>query len=494
MQNLRISSSLRFFFFLISAGAPASAQENLIPRLGPAPAVKAPVPEVDRLIGKVPLWHVPSHRTPLVSATVLLPCGAADDPPGKAGLAALTAAMLNEGAGSRGALELADELDLLGASLRASADRESSRITLLVLRRNLEPALNLLADVLMRPRFEDKEWQRVKTLWINRLNQEKDNPMLAAKVAGDRIAFGDRHPYGLPAAGLAETVKGLSLDDLKQFYGRFWRPEGAAVVSAGDAAIAELKSHLEERLKGWEGIGPAPPQLGSPSRPVPSFPNGPRPRLAAVHKPQAPQTTIRVLAPGIARTDPAYLPLSLANAILGGTFTSRLIQNLRESHGYTYGVSSAFSKLHGQGVFVAASSVSTDVTAESIHEFAGEFRRVTSAPFSAEEMEKARATLRNNIVEGLETVAGTASLFVELAEAGLPPDEIKRHLEGLNRATLKEVQEAASRIIDWDKATIVLVGDLQAIRKEIAEIDPEGLSALSVLDAEGAPINGAASR
>ncbi len=450
-----------------------------LPDVPPLPPVRPQLPETATVREGIKLWHVHATQVPAVSLIVHLPVGAVDDPAGKAGLAALTATMLDEGAGERGALELADEIDFLGASLGVGADHEGTTVSLQVLRRNLEPALDILADVLLRPRFEEKEWNRVKTLWSNDLVQRNENPSLVARLVGNRVFFGDEHPYGRPVSGYISSVESIELDDVKAFYTQRYRPGGVTVVAAGDIETPALAALLAARFEGWSDRGAAPA-----SRSIPSIPPE-RPRLVVVDKPGSTQTVIRVVGPGISRHSPDYTELSLLNVIFGGSFTSRLMSNLRETHGYTYGAGSGFMQMRGQGTFVSGTPVRRDVTGESLAELAKEYRRIAAGPITSDEINKARSSLRQGVVESFETLAGTVRRFANLAENGLDPLELTRFLAEIESVDRKTLVDTAAKYIDWDAATIVLIGDRATIEPQVPAIAADEAEEILVVDEEG---------
>jgi zinc protease len=460
---------------------PAPAADLLPPRPPPpgSPApFDPPMPQVGKLSGGIPFWSLESHEVPVVSLTFIVNgAGAASDPPGKYGLASIAASMLDEGAGSRDALEIADDLEILGASLSASASRERGELRLVVLRRNLDRALDILADVLLRPRFEEKEWERVKTLAVNELVQRRDSPPAVARIVADRQFFGDGHPYAAPIGGYADMVKGIGLDEARSFYRERWVPRDAAVVAAGDIG-PDLRAKLDERLGSWKT-----PE-GAPRPPAPPAGKPPRPRLVLVEKAGAPQTVISIDMPGLARTDPSYTDLLLANLVFGGTFTSRLNLNLREEHEFTYGARTEFHRLRGPGAYIIQTSVKTDVTGRALEEIVKECRGMDGG-LRAGEIEKVMATARTGAVESFSTTSSSLEVLAQVAALGLPPDDPKRMLRRIEAAAPADVEKAARSIIRWDAGTVVLVGDRKAIEEGLAAAKGLDLPAPIVVGPDG---------
>ncbi len=481
-----------------------SAPSALLPSQPPAPGAErafAPrAPVVVTLSNGMPVWVLESSPVPVVNVKLVMRgAGSASDPAEKSGLAALAAGMLDEGAGERGALDLAKELDLLGASIGTGVSRESGEIHLSVLRRNVDSALDIFADVLLRPRFDPKEWERVKTLTVNSLLQRRDNPASSARVVTDRVFFGAGHPYADPVSGDAGSVGGIDVEELRKFHAARWNPASAVLIATGDISAEEIREKLEKRLGSWMPAG-AP----APAAPPPALSAAKRPRLVVVEKPNAPQTVISIALPGRARRDPAYAQLVLASNVFGGSFTSRLVQNLREKHEFTYGASSNFQRLRGPGAFLIQTSVKTDTTGEALVEIARECRDM-SAGLRAGELEKAKAAARTSLVEAFSTASSALDLLAATTELELPPDEPRRNIERMAAAAAADVERIAREVIRWGDATIVLVGDRAAIEAEVAEANrllkdlpgepkAEGLDAPVYFDADGRPAEAKAAK
>jgi zinc protease len=457
---------------------PQGSSSTLRPPLPgpPSEEIRIPLPETLRLSNGLSVWLLPSREVPLVTLSVVVRAGSASDPAGKEGLASLTADMLDEGAGAHGPLEIADLVDFLGAELSTSAQKELSEVSLEVLSRNLEPALDIVADVLLRPALSENEWARVKALALNDLAQRREEPREVARVVSERVFFGDSHPYGHPLDGYESTVKALRLDDVKTFYRTHYRPELATLIVAGDVTAADLRDRLERRFGTWRGDGPAPAPPRATSLPSTA------PRLVIVDKPEAPQTEIRILLPAPAFTSPATAPLTLANTVLGGTFTSRLVTNLRERNKFTYGASSILPARGMPAHLTAGSAVHSVKTGAALVELCREFRAMETGKFEPGELEKPRSTHWSRTVEALESQEGTLDLYRPLAALGLPPEARREFHRRLATAPAEEVSARSREVFRWSAATIVLVGDRSLIEKQLLE-----LAANPPTDASGAP-------
>ncbi len=451
---------------------PASMEQA--PAVGPLPPVIVPAAEQFTLSNGLPVVAIHREVAPIVSMALMVRSGSAADRPELAGLASLTAEMLDEGAGTRDALAFADALEHLGADLWLGSGRDGSQLSVQSPRETFFDALDMAGDVLIRPRLAEADWQRVISDRRTSAVQRRDQPEAVVSVVSDRLFFGDQHPYGHPVEGFARTLDRLSLDAVKQFHSVFWRPNNAFVAVAGAFDAPALRDRLERALGGWR------PAAFEAPRPVPPLPA--RPRLCIVDRPAAPQSVVRLVAPGTDRLSPDRPGLAMLNAVLGGSFTSRLNFNLREKHGYTYGAASSFAFLRLPGSFAARASVFAESTAASVREMLAELAGLHVQPITADEHAKAQATLLMRVAEGLSTTGGIAATFGEIGLYGLPLDEPNRFVAALEATTADDLRALAARTIDPEAATIVIVGDRAAIEGPLREL---GLPEPVICDADG---------
>ncbi len=425
------------------------------PAMGPSGTFTFPAPRVRPLPGGARLLVVPKRDLPLVSLQVLIPAGTAADPVGRCGMAYLTAKMLGEGAGRRDALAFSAEVARLGATFSAWAEEDATHLSLLVLRRHLAPALDLLCDALLRPRLDAGELRRVKGEARARALQRRSQPEQVSSLALVAALFGSGHAYGRPLLPLPGQLDALSARQLRAFHKAHYRPEGALFVAAGDVGPAELAGLLGPRLQGWAGPRQAPPPAPRPS---------PAPRLVLVDRPGAAQAVIQVghLVPP--RRTPDRVGLRALNVILGGSFTSRLNRNLRERNGFTYGVGSAFELLALGGSLLIQTSVQTKDTAAALREILRELRRLRQRPVSAAELQKAQRQLVESLSGYAETVSALGASYADLALYGLPLNTLARLPERLASLRPADLLALARRRLQPDTATLVVVGDAAALR------------------------------
>jgi zinc protease len=450
---------------------------SVAPAVGPLPAVTLPRASGFSLSNGLEVVAVRRSVAPIVSASLMIRSGAAADPRARAGLASITAEMLDEGAGARDALALADELEQLGADLWLGSGRDGSQLSVQAPRETFRAALGIAADVLVRPRLGDADWQRVLGDRHTAVAQRRDQPDAVVTVVSDRLLYGDDHPYGLPTDGLERTVDGLTLDDVRAFHVAHYRPGHAFLVVAGDFDEARLPADLEAAFGGWQAA-PAPPAIA-----VPPFPA--RPRLVIVDRPGAPQSIVRLVAPGFDRFSADRPGLSMLNAILGGSFTSRLNFNLREQHGYTYGAASSFAFLRHPGSFAARAAVFVESTAPAVREMMNELEGLRDRPITAAEHAKATATLLMRVAEGLSTAGGIAATLGEVGLYQLPLDDPMRFVATLESTTADDLVKLAARSVDPATACITIVGDRAAIEPALRDL---GLPEPVIRDSEGDPV------
>jgi predicted Zn-dependent peptidase len=434
------------------------------PELPPAPPLRLPQAQVQTLPNGLEIVVVEMHKAPVVDITVLVGAGAVRDPEDLPGLATFTANLLDEGAGARSALEIAEAVDFLGGTLTTSAGVEVAQVNLHVPRRHLAAALDLLADVTLRPTFPEEEIGRQKELRRTSLIQLRDQPNAIAPLAFNALLYPAGHPYGRPQSGNEASTEKLDRARVAGFYSSFYRPGNARVLVVGDVTPAEVATLFGQRFGAWE---PAP--VAAP--PSPATPDAAPRAFYLVDKPGAAQSVIRIGHPGVTRSTPDYFALQVMNTILGGSFTSRLNQNLRETHGYTYGASSGFEMRRLAGPFRAAASVQTAKTDSSVIEFLKELRGIRDTQVPAGELEKAKAYLTLGMPGDFETTAGAAEKLVELMVNGLPLDSWEKYIPGIRAVTAEDVQRVARQHLDPDRFAIVVVGDRRQIEPGLAALN-----------------------
>jgi predicted Zn-dependent peptidase len=445
------------------------------PALGPALRLVLPAIEKLELGNGLDVWLVEAHEVPLVQVNLVVHAGSGDDPADAFGLASLTAAMLDEGAGSRDALEIADEVEFLGAELSATSSFDASAVRLNVPVRALEPALSIMADVALRPTFPAEELERLREERLTALLQARDDPAAVASAALPRVVYGGTHRYGTSAIGTTATISAFTRQQLAEFHAERYRPTSATLVVVGDVAAATVLPLLENAFGDWTT------QRTSPRAAVPAAARGGAREVTIVDMPGAEQSAIRVGTVGVARSTPDYFPLQVLNTVLGGSFTSRLNQNLREEHGYAYGASSRFDMRLAPGPFVAAANVQTDKTAESVTEIFNELAAIRM-PVGADELAKAKNYLSLGFPGAFETIEDLAARIEELAIYGLPDRYYAQYTAAVGAVTAAAAQRAATAHIEPDALAVVVVGDRTRIEGGIRALNLGPVRIVSVED------------
>ncbi|HJZ73222.1 MAG TPA: pitrilysin family protein [Vicinamibacterales bacterium] len=448
------------------------------PQPGPPAALRLPAIQKQKLSNGLPVWVVENHKVPVAQVNLVVFSGTADDPPGKYGVASFAAAMLEEGAGSRSALEIADAVDYLGADLGAATTSDLTAVRLHVPVERLSDALPIMADVALRPTFPRDELDRRRQQRLTDLLQGRDDPATIAAVAFARVVYGKGHRYGTPQMGSAETIKTFTPDDLRGFYVSAFRPENATLLAVGDFNAATLVPLLERQFGSWKGAGTAAPEKLAATEPIKER------QIYLVDTPGAPQSQIRIGSVGVPRSTPDYFPITVMNTVLGGSFTSRLNNNLREVHGYAYGAGSAFDMRLGPGPFAASAGVQTDKTAEALKEFFNELNGILK-PVPAEELARAKNYVSLRYPSAFETTGDVARRLEDALVYHLPDDYFSKYVQSIQAVATDDIQRVAQKYIQPDKVAVVVVGDLKTIEPGIRALNLGTIKTLTIDDVFG---------
>jgi predicted Zn-dependent peptidase len=408
---------------------------------------------------------------PLVSASVIVPVGAVDEPAADAGATVLAARALTEGTEHYDAIELTEASERLGASLHAEAGWDATSVGVDVPAARLEPALELLAEVLLRPTFPANEIERLRDERLNDLLQAQADPRRRADEAFIGTIYGPAAPYHRPAAGTRETVERLDASAARRAYERILDPARATLVVGGDlgdqdvGAIARRLFGAWSRHAGATDLAPIVDEAAASGRLV-----------RVVHRPGSVQTEIRIGHRGLPRRVPDYHAVIVMSAILGGLFNSRLNMQLREAKGYTYGAGAGFEMRRGAGPFTARAAVNTEVTVPAIVDTIAELERMRDTRVSAEELAAARDFLVGVFPLRFETPGAVVASLSGLAVHGLPLDELTEYRARVEAVDVDAVAAAAAHLT-VDDADIVLVGDVDAFG---GELEAAGLGRLVI--------------
>jgi len=471
------SAALALAMLALAASAFAQAPDrSKPPALGPAPSLKLPAIQKQKLSNGLAVWIVEHHEVPLAQINMIVRSGSAADPIGKYGVGSLTAAMLDEGAGTRSSLQLADDLEFLAANLSTTSSFDYSAVRMSVPVSKLGDALPLMADVALRPTFPANELDRLRKERLTALLQARDNPAQLIQLAFPRIVYGETHRYGTSANGLPPAIEAFTVADLQAFYRAHYRPDNATLIVVGDVTPGSIMPMLEKSFGAWKSEG-----MAALVAAVPTAPQLKSRQIYIVDKPDAPQSQIRIGWVGVPRSTPDYAALEVLNTILGGSFTSRLNQNLREQHGYTYGASSAFDMRQSAGPFLAAAGVQTDKTGPALQEFFNELNGILK-PISDAELQKSRNYVALSFPAEFETTGDLARKLEDLVVYNLPETTYSDFVAAVNKVTAADLQRLAAQYIQPDKMAVVVVGDRKQIEPAIRELNLGPVNIVSIDD------------
>ncbi|HYJ84923.1 MAG TPA: pitrilysin family protein [Pyrinomonadaceae bacterium] len=475
------------------SAAETAAAAQATKRTAESPAKwKLPTPKADprltlpqiqrhRLSNGLEVVVVEHHELPVVTMNLVVKSGSAADPQNRAGLASLTADLLDEGTKKRSALEISNALTDIGARLGTAADWDSNSANITTLSRHVDRALDIYADVLTNPAFLDDELKRMRARRLNVVKQQRDNAGAIASVVYASILYGRNHPYGHPAIGDEDSLKDIKAADVRGFYETFYRPNNASLIVVGDVKSETILPKLERAFAGWQ-------RADVPTMEIPNAHGRERAGLYIVDRPGSAQSVINIGQVGVARSTPDYFPLLVLNTMLGGQFVSRVNLNLREDKGYTYGARTAFDYRRGAGPFVASAGVFTNVTKQSIAEFMKELRGVRGEiPITEKELEFSKQAIIRGYPRGFETPGQIANRLSDVVLYGLPDDYFNNYIQKVRGVTLADVQRVANRYLDPSKMAILVVGDRKVIEPGLRSLEAVGTT-ITFVDMEGKPV------
>jgi zinc protease len=451
---------------------------NEVPKPGPAKALQVPVPETAQLANGLTLILSTRRGLPVVAANLVVKSGSDTNPPETPGLANFTVALLDQGTATRSAVQIADQIAQLGATINANSSMDASIVAARSLKKNFAATLDLAADIALRPSFPAPEIERQRASRLAQLVQQRENAGALATRVVNIALYGDRHPYGFTELGTEASVRGLTRDAMVAFWKQNFVPNNAALVVAGDIAMTELRPLAEKVFGSW--------QRGTPAAPVLAATSAPQARILIVDRPGAPQTQVRVGAIGAPRSVPEFQAMQVMNTALGGLFSSRINMNLREEHGYTYGAGSGFDFRRGAGPFAIATGVRTDVTAPSVSEILKEVRGMAAAPMKAEELERAKDARTQSLPAGFQTSQAAAASFAQVYIYDLGLDYYSHVAERVQAVNADQALAAAKKYLVPERMVIVAVGDRAKIEPELRKLN---VAPVEIVSPEGKPIS-----
>jgi len=482
MSSVRVARTLgALVIALLGLRSNASAQGTIDrtkpPELGPPPAVSLPPIVTRQLPNGLKLLIVEQHELPLADFVLLVGSGTTADPAGKMGVANLTVSMLREGTITRKSLDIADQAAFLGITLSPTSSWESSTLSLHTPTAQLDSALALFADVALHPSFPANEFDRLRKNRLTELLQLRDQGPAIANLVFPAIVYGNTHPYGLASIGTEGSVKSLTTADLQSYYQANFKPNNATLIIVGDVNPDRIEQKVSELFGGWQR-GDA-PQLtyGEPPKRTTTT-------IYLVDKPGAAQSSFRIGGVGVPRSTKDYFALTVMNTILGGSFSSRLNQNLRETRGYTYGASSRFDMRRAAGPFTAGAEIVAAKTDSALLEFMKELNSIRQS-IPAEELSRAKRYLQLQLPGNFETTQQIAAALVPVALYNLPLDYYNNYVQSIERVTQADVNRVAQQYVNPGYLAIVIVGDRKSVEQGLKLVN---VGPISIRDMSGLPI------
>jgi predicted Zn-dependent peptidase len=433
----------------------------------PAPdgklAFVAPKIQEAKLKNGLRVLVVERHELPIVSARLVVGIGAGDVPDATPGLLSFLGAMLEQGTKKRDALEISDDFEAIGAQHGAWVDWDSGGLSARFLSERLDAALELYSDVALNPRFPEAEIERVRTRRIGAIQQEKSSPPQIAQNAIAAAVFGRAHPYGHNITGEEADVKKITREALVRLHARMFVPQNAALVFVGDVTTATLVPKLEATFGAWRSSAAA------LTRRPPKTPPPAKRHLVLVDRAGA-QSQVQLVRAGVPFAVKDREAFAVANAILGGMFSSRVNLNLRERNQFTYGARSHFAMRHGAGPFTVGAAVHAEKTGAAIQELMNELESLKRDGPTDDELALAKESLRLALPGRFESSSEVGDAVADLFVYDLPLDDYERRPARIEAVTAADVKRVAKDYFSTDQLTVVVVGGREQVLSQLAPL------------------------
>jgi zinc protease len=407
-------------------------------------------------------------KLPIAHLSVRFRVGSAYDPEDKAGLAEMTARLLDKGTTTRTATAIAEELDFLGGRLEASAGGTGSTVSLSLLAKDIARGLDLFADVLQNSAFDAAELERERTRMLSQIQQRRVNPRQVVSEVFREVLYGE-HPLHRPVSGYTSTVSQLSRDDVLAFYQRFYVPNNAIIVMVGDFSEAQMLELIERALGGWRARSLD--QIGL-TQPAPL-----QGRQVRVVDMEVNQSYVQLGHLAVRRADPEFAALRAMNYILGGGgFVSRLTRSIREEQGLAYSVHSDFvGGSEFPGFFYAALQTKIETTAQAINSLFAVIDGMKQVPASADELADMKRYYEGSLPRRAESYGQVAGLLIDREFFGLPDGYWESEIRHIQQLTPEEIQQLARRYLDTDDFVLALVSKREQLDLANTPIPPEAI-------------------
>lgn len=420
-----------------------------------------PKTEMMTLDNGLNIIFVLKKNLPVLQFTIVSDAGSRLDPYEKKGISNLLAALIDEGAGGLDSLELSDKIESLGSSLSVFSDPDSFFISMLTLSENIDPSLDLLSKMIIKPHLHLQDFQREKRKISSRIQQLKDDPGYVATVVFEKLVFGETNPYGLPDTGTAESLQRIELDDIKGFYETLLTANNSTMIVVGNYGKDELLKKLNSYLNIWHKYNPPVFEMTT-SQPE-------KTRIYLIHKEDAAQSELRIGHLSKGRNSEDFYAKTVMNNILGGQFSSRININLRENKGYTYGAHSSFSYNRICGYFGVGTAVKNENTSAAVAEIINELNGIREY-ITEKELRFAKSSIIRKYPSLFETYGQIGRSLANKIIHSLPDDYFNNYIENIKKVSIQDTYEAAKNNIFPDKLTILAVGDRNLLIPQLTSL------------------------
>ncbi|MEM6361642.1 MAG: pitrilysin family protein [Bacteroidota bacterium] len=457
---------------------PSKFDRTVEPALGESPLVTPPTIYEGMLANEMKLYGIQSSELPLVNFSIRIKGGQLMDDPNKPGVANLMTDIMQEGTTNKTPEELEDAIGQIGANISMYTSREHITIQANCLARYFGETVALVEEMLLEPRWDQDEFDRIKKNQLNSIKQRSANPNIIASQVSSKMLYGEEHILSKPISGTLESVEQITIEDLKGFYDANYSPKLATFHIAGSVSESDVKDALLGIVKKW----------GAKEVTIPEYPIKPASSEDNVYFAnfnEAKQSVLRVQRLAIPRNDPDYFPLTVANYGLGGTAGGKLFQVLREERGYTYGAYSGVGSSNVMGTFTAQSNVKTSVTPEAIQAFK-DVMEDYKANYDSAELERARSALIRREARDYETLGQKLGILQNISTYNLPKDYIRKDQERLKAFTIEDMKAIMDKYLQVDKMSYIVVGDAKT---QLTGVEALNIAPVTKVDENGNEID-----
>jgi zinc protease len=448
-MSIRAISTAGFLFFAALSSALAIGGVDSPPPPSAPHEVTFSQPKETKLANGLRVIVVERPSLPLLAAEVLMRSGAEVDDKDVAGTASMTGSLLTKGTETMSAPEIATAIESLGGTIDSGAHWEASRATIVVMSDKAEPALRILADVVLHPTFKQEEISRLKNQTLDGLRVALRQPGALSQFVAGRVVFGDA-PYGHSHTGTMESVQAIKRDDIVKFYKTYYVPENAALILAGNLTLEQGRKYAEQFFGEWKGT--MPPRRDAATSSVTEW----KPSNIVIDMPEAGQAAVTVARPGIKRNSPDYYAGLVANAALGNGFVSRLNREIRIKRGLSYGARSSLDARREVGPFMATAQTKNQSAAEVATLMQVELKRMRTDPVQGEELKSRQAVLTGGYARNLETNGGFVGKISSMITNDLPLDTLNKFIPAINAVTTADVTAFATKYFDTPLSLIII--------------------------------------